>query len=699
MSNSARSIVERVKGRIVSQSYISTRCKQILQLISNSDDYVSIQHIIEELHLSKRSIYYEICKINDWLSEQNINEIEIVRGKGIKLSDEMKSQIESAINNDDSGDNYIFSPMERVNFIICYIIKSRKPVSVYKLSECLKVSRNTIFNDLRVVVNQLQDYDLSLGYESKKGYVINGDSVRIRALFILYFNLLRPLSGNGLLKELTGDFKDKDNENVRKLEEIETRLNNSYVDGTLLSLSMLIPIMEESDGNIHFSDLREEELKETQEFKLVEEYFPKLCENEKIYLCLHLLGSRVSMNSVEMFNNEESQSNYEIAKALVAEFEKVACVVFDDKEELERSLYFHLNTSMYRFRYGIQVGNPMLEDIAREYPELFELTKIVSRYLEQQIGLPISDGEIAYLTLHFGAHLKKDAPKTENIRILIVCSNGISAGNMIKHEIVKMLPNVDIVGVVSSKEAVNVQKICDIVITTIKMKCLVPVIVVHPILTDADKKLILNHSLFRNLSTKVDLDKLFLKIKQYVPEENHKALMEEMIQYFENNCADVVPKLEKKKPGLLNMLYLQNISVENEQFTWDKAIKTAGHPLIEDGSIKKEYINRIISQVRYYGPYMFITKDVVLAHVKADGDVNEMGITMSIFHRPVVFSDFYKAKVVMVMAVKDQERHLKILKDIMTMFSVEGNADKLFEFQTPAEVLEFLRENLKEDKL
>lgn len=116
---------------------------------------------------------------------------------------------------------------------------------------------------------------------------------------------------------------------------------------------------------------------------------------------------------------------------------------------------------------------------------------------------------------------------------------------------------------------------------------------------------------------------------------------------------------------------------------------------MEADSITPEYLGKIISQLRYYGPYMFITKDVVLAHVKADEEVNEMGITMSVFRKPVVFSDFYKAKVVMVMAVKDQEKHLKILKDIMTLFSVEGNADKMIEFDTPAEVLEFLDESLE----
>lgn len=152
----------------MSQAYISARCKQILYMIIDSDDFVTLSQITEELHLSKRSIYYEICKINDWLSEQEIEEIEIVRGKGIKLDEIKKSRIEMAMKEENSLDNYVFSPMERIYFIICYIIKSRKPVSVDCMADSLRVSRNTIFNDLRVVVKQLQDYDLSLKYESKK---------------------------------------------------------------------------------------------------------------------------------------------------------------------------------------------------------------------------------------------------------------------------------------------------------------------------------------------------------------------------------------------------------------------------------------------------------------------------------------------------------------------------------------------------
>ena len=174
----------------MTEAYISTRCKKILYMIMASDTYVSLPQISEEFKLSKRSIYYELCKINDWLSVQGINEITVVRGKGIKLTEEEKQQIEQVMEKGGAKEEYIFSPMERIYFIICYIIKSKEAVNVEQLAEYLQVSRNTIFNDIRVVVKQLQDFDLTLGYKSKQGYFIDGDSIRIRALFMLYINML-----------------------------------------------------------------------------------------------------------------------------------------------------------------------------------------------------------------------------------------------------------------------------------------------------------------------------------------------------------------------------------------------------------------------------------------------------------------------------------------------------------------------------
>ena len=80
---------------------------------------------------------------------------------------------------------------------------------------------------------------------------------------------------------------------------------------------------------LYFPDLKKEELENSQEYSLIEEEFPKFNREKKKYiLCLHLLGSRVSMNTMDVFNNYSKESNYELSKALVAEFE--------NKDDLEK---------------------------------------------------------------------------------------------------------------------------------------------------------------------------------------------------------------------------------------------------------------------------------------------------------------------------------------------------------------------------
>lgn len=56
---------------------------------------------------------------------------------------------------------------------------------------------------------------------------------------------------------------------------------------------------------------------------------------------------------------------------------------FEDEEELGRTLFVHINSWLYRYQYGIQLIDSMSEDIIREYPDLFDITKIVSKYIEQ----------------------------------------------------------------------------------------------------------------------------------------------------------------------------------------------------------------------------------------------------------------------------------------------------------------------------
>lgn len=674
--------------------YINARCQKILSMLLRGEDYISLRQIATENGVSKRSIYYDLCKINEWLNFYDIAEIEVVRGKGILIPESDKRQIEEIVENESAEESYIFSPTERVKIIYCYILISHlnKHIYIEQLSEYCQVSRNTIFNDLRVVVNQLQKYNLTLAYESKRGYRITGDVISIRALFFMYFNTLLPLFHSGVLNFL---YQEPIDEYLNKLEQIAKELKTEYVDGVLLSLAVLTPLMYKGARRPYFPSLRKEKIESTDEFQLVQKYYPDLDEAEQIYLCLHLLGSRVAVPTCDMFDNNADQSVYEITKALVAEFEKIACVAFEDREELERSLFVHINTSLYRYQYGVQIGNPMSDDIMREYPNLFDITKVVTRYLEQLVGLPIPDSEIAYLALHFGAHLKVSKQVNDQLRILIVCANGVSTGNMLRREVQRLLPYAQIVDVVADIGLTNIQEICDLVISTVKIKSIVPCIVVHPILTDFDRKTILNHRMIESRPKTKDSEALFDIVKKYVHEKDYADLKHDLAAFCEGTEESLVGNMGKMLPGLLEILERDRIQVTEDTYKWQEAIQFAGKKLLDENSIEKRYLDNIVSQIRYYGPYMFITQGLVLAHGKPEDGVKRLDVSMTVFKNPVKFSEYHEARIIITLAAEDQEKHLRILKDIMKVFEIETKVDEVAGLRTEKDILEYLRkENL-----
>lgn len=662
--------------------YINARCKQILNLLLSQSKYITMEQIAAEMKVSRRMVYYDICKINLWMEQMSLPELAVVREKGLFIPNGEREELLRALSSEAHKQVYIFSPEERIKIIICCVIYSREKIYLEQLMETLDVSRNTVFHDLKEVDQVLNQYELKMEYQAKKGYYLTGDTIRIRALFILYFNEMTALFNGGVLPFFRRQEIEPYHEILKK---IECQLGINYVDGALLSLAALIPILYEGKNELSLEGLKTEEIEKTTECKLVKQNFPMLPLQEQLYLTLHLLGSRVNIVPDTYFESNSRQKIHDLTQELISEFEKIACIFFDQRDELERALFVHLNTSMYRYRFGVQIGNVIAEDVINGYPELFALTKKAAKSLEDSIGFPITDGEIAFLALHFGAFLKISHSDNDKLRILIVCVNGISTGNMLRREVQKLLPFAEIVDVRAVVDLVNVQNICDVVISTVKIQTVVPVITVHPVLTELDRRMILNHKLVAPRSVMASRDQLFKVVKKYVNPADYEKLLDDLTAFVQNDYEISASNLESEN-SLLNVLDASRIRIWNEVCSWQESIRFAGQRLVDYRSIEKRYLDTIISQLQYFGPYMFLTDDVILAHAKPEDGVNCLDLSMAVFHEPVRYSDSRKAHVVFVLAAEDQEKHLKILQDLLELLSTSDYLKQMLQCESPAEI-------------
>lgn len=672
--------------------YMSARSKSLLNILLTQSDYMSLNDLAKALDVSRRTVYYDISKMNIWLEQAGLPVLEVVREKGLFVPHRERERIQAYLETDDEEQVYIFSPDERCKGIICYIIYADEPLYLEQITECFEVSRNTVFKDLKIVVEQLEQYELKLDYHSRTGYQIAGDPVRIRALFMLYFNELFSLFQSGVLRFFQ---PDKVKEDYGKMKEIERSLGVNYVEGVLFSLAALLPILYRHRHPVVFPGLKASKIQETKEYELVSHFFPKLLLEEQCYLALHLLGSRVNTVPTEFFANPSKEYIHDLVRELITEFEKTACVVFEECEELERALFIHLSTSLYRYQYGIQIGNLLGNDVIKEYPDLFSITRTVAKNLETSIGAPIPDSEIAYLSLHFGSALKIAEKDNQRIRILIVCANGISTGNMIRREVQKLLPFAEIVGVRAAVGLMNVQDICDLMITTVKLSSVVPSIVVHPILTEFDRRSILSHKLIEPKQIEIRRDQIFQVVKKYVEPKNHEDLLNDLTAYLQGGVQEFLIE-DKLELGLCKLLDISRIQVISEKCSWQQSIRIAGQCLVESRSIEQRYLDCIIAQLQYYGPYMFLTDMVLLAHAKPEDGVNTLDISLTVFKEPIVFSRERNARMIIVLAAEDQEKHLKILQDILTFVSQPDMLELLLSSNSPQEIFTLICKFMEE---
>lgn len=639
---------------------LDSRCQQIVKYLVYADGYREVQELCEEFAISRRSFYYDLNKINDWLKAHDIHEIIVERKKGVFITRNNKDKIISLMAEVASG-FYVFSPEERLKVIICSIINRSKPLFIEDFIELTQVSRNTVLNDMKSVIKTLEEYNLELKYENKIGYYIKGDVIKKRSLFFLMFLEISELYHKHIL---TFSNEEEVIEIENRLKMIEKELNTNYVSGILFSLAAFFSHISYRKEEFVFSIKDRMEIAQTQEYKLVSMMFPEFTEGEQYYLSLHLLGSRLQTVPIHLMNESDGEANY-LAKNLVQEFSRIACIEFDNVQEVVKALAAHLKTSLYRYRYGIQLGNVMLDDIKNEYSELFELTKTACLYLEQEIGVPIPDSEVAYITLHFGGYM--NGGKTKELDILIICPNGISTGNMLRGEVRTLVPHAHKIDVISLSQYPT-KETYDVIISTIPIQGVENLAVVHPILTDSDRVTIMQRCMKNEKIRNLELEKVIRIASQYISKDKLQDFINDLDGYISSQKIQTIEKKYDTVYGILQYLNDQTMHIYQERYSWQEAIALAAKPLLDIKVIEQCYIDAIINRTIELGPCMFITDEVVLAHAKIEEGSLDLGVSLARFDQPIHFENHKEASIILVLSAKDQTSHIKILNDIMEIF-------------------------------
>lgn len=153
--------------------YISRRVKQIILLLIDSREALSIKEIATRLKLSERTVYREMEDVRNQIERQGL-ELTSIPNKGMiiegKLSNihEMKEALSSDVKDKD------YRAEERIDLILLFLLMEDDYVKLQSISSFLEVSISTIKKDQAQVKQYLKKSNLSLTSKMGEGIKVEG---------------------------------------------------------------------------------------------------------------------------------------------------------------------------------------------------------------------------------------------------------------------------------------------------------------------------------------------------------------------------------------------------------------------------------------------------------------------------------------------------------------------------------------------
>ncbi|TFZ39971.1 PRD domain-containing protein [Soehngenia longivitae] len=487
-------------------SKLSARQFEIVKKLLNND-IVRIEDISGEFNISNRTVYREINFIKKYLNEQyNVDLSNKKEGMKIVAND---SEIER-IKMDFWTKKPNISIAERKQYILSELLRANEPLKLDYFARKFNVSAATISYDLKDIEKWLNKQDLNLITKPGYGVIIQGEEKNFRKAIInfLYDNsnketLLDIMNINSLnidhLHEIERHLKSVTD--TRTLEKIEKSIKNlvneidfeivesSYM-GLLIHLVLVIKRLEAGD-KIEINPINLMELKSSEEYKyakLLAENIQKelgieIPESEIGYITIHLKGARYK----DITKNTDHDL-VEIVNQMIDSAEEIFNVNFRKDEALINGLLTHIGPAVDRLLNGLDIRNPLINDIKNKYKDLFDKTKLITRNLEEKLNTTIPDDEIGYIAMHFGASMERKNRETKKFNVLAVCASGIGTSRMMLSKL-QLFPQLNVIDAVSSMkvdEALKNQNV-DLIISTIPLKLSsINTVVVNPLLLEED---------------------------------------------------------------------------------------------------------------------------------------------------------------------------------------------------------------------
>lgn len=701
---------------------LNKRCSQLLSMIINSKQPVNVLELSSTFAVSNRTIRYDLDKIDDFLSNSKLPQLSRKPNEGIsyKCSIVEKNKILDLIGKIDFY-GYILSQDERIVFILSELLSVRNYVTMNTLADKLLVSRSTIIKDTEKVREWLEIRNLRLVSFKGYGIRVNGDEnyYRKAALELLTNNIdiykaldlikasrLEKLDF-GLDKELRKIFQNIDISYIENCisiaeEELETKFSDEAYSGLVMHVAFALKRIEQGKDII----MPKEELislQTTNEFvvassiaKMLENRFNLTIPFDEIgYMTIHLLGSNVA--TTKKIDDDWIEVQI-LTNKLISKVGAIIDKDLSNDHQLFDGLIQHIRPTIYRLKHDLMLKNPLLMEIKETYFQLFSAIKENSYIIEKFANNKMSDEEIGYLTLHFGAALERNKDNTKvKADVLVVCATGIGTAKFVSSKLQSIF-NVNIIDTISYHQVIDTlkEKRVDIVISTVPIKIElknIECIEVSPFLTQKNISDISSAlSKYSNKTKKEDinLQEIINIISSSCSITNISKLTNDLSNYF---SISINLKEGVVQPVLQDILTAQSIRLNVDVDSWEEAVTIGGEILEKNDFIEHKYVQAMIDTVKNIGPYIVIAPGIAMPHARPESGVKKIGMSLMTLKNPINFGNKENdpVSIVVCLCAIDHSSHIKALSELVTFLGNENFINTVSKAQDPSSIINFIR--------
>lgn len=608
---------------------LNEREVKILEMLLKGED-LTIDEVSEHFSVSKRSIQYDVNKINYYLLKNQNPKILIKDSRFMFDVD----AITNILKDNDKSNELIKD--DRIDLIYLNSIFSLTGLNISSLSKIIGVSRNTIKSDMETM-NEKFEYDNSKGYYIKKNNI-----KKIEILERIYRNgRINKYIDEVLDKELISNIKEfiKETSNNIKL-----NISEDVYLKLLISIYCHYVFYEKNTVNSN--------LIAGNDYFIIENIFNKYFSNKRSFNTIADILIGLSINS----NLESWLDESFLIKKLIKYVSDNLNIDLTEDTILYDFLLSHLKVSIYRLKKNIKLSNTFYEKLDWDDENLIKILKKGLVEIESTFEIKFTDIELSLIMYHFKASIDRTEINNRK-KVILVCGLGYGTSRVLEYYL-KDHFDIDIIDVLPAymiNRDISKNMNIDYILTTVDLDF--EAIKINPVLQIEDYKKLESLGIKRK-KDKIVIDN-FIKDLQEIGKFDEKTLKNLLNQKYSNIFVDKL----KMKNNLSGILSENKVVFKNDVKDWKEAINILGNILQKNGSINNKYTQSMIDNIENLGPYIIIDDNIALPHSQSLGNVYKTDISLLILKEAVDIKG-RMAKIFFCFSTSDEKNHLEILNDI-----------------------------------